>query len=86
MGDPVELTNMLDAVERKTHGDLELGSGEVDSRNHFCGRVLDLETWVELKEVEDILRMAVEVWIIRGLSQRLGAKGHRTTHTRRSQH
>jgi hypothetical protein len=66
MSDPVELTDMLDAMERKTHGNLELSSGEVDSRDHFCGRMLDLETGVELEEVEDILRMAIEIWIIRG--------------------
>ena len=70
--DPIELTDMLDAVERKTHGNLELSGGKVDSGNHFCGRMLDLETGVELEEVEDILRMAVEIWTIRGSGQRRG--------------
>ena len=48
MSDPVELTDMLDAVEGKTHGNLELSGGEVDSGNHFCGGMLDLKTRVEL--------------------------------------
>ena len=61
MSNPVELTDMLDAVKREAHGDLELSGGKVDSRNHFCGRVFYLETGVELEEVEDILRVAVEI-------------------------
>jgi hypothetical protein len=60
-GDPVGLTSMFDVVGRKTHGNLELSSREVDSGNHFCGRMFDLEARVEFEEVEDILRMAVEI-------------------------
>jgi hypothetical protein len=70
--DAVELTDVLDTVERNTHGDLELSGGKVDSRNHFCGRVLDLETGVELEEVEDILCVAVEIWVICGSGQNRG--------------
>jgi hypothetical protein len=58
---PVELMSMFDAVERKTHGNLELSDGEVDSRNHFCGRMFDLGARVEFEEVEDILCVAVEI-------------------------
>ena len=83
--DPVELTNMLDAVERKTHGNLELSSREVGTGNRFCGRMLDLKTGVELEEVENIFCMAVEIWTICRLGQRLGVGGYRWTHIRRSQ-
>ena len=58
----VELTDMTDAVERNTHSDLELSGGKVDTRYHLGRRVLDLKTRVELKEIEDILCVAVKVY------------------------
>ena len=66
MSDPVELTDMLDAMEMEASGDLKLSGGKVDSRNHFCGRMFDLETGVKLEEVEVILRAAVDIQIFVG--------------------
>ena len=57
----IQLTNVSDPVKRNTHGNLKLGSGKVDARNHLGGRMLDLKTRVELEEIEYILCMAVEV-------------------------
>ena len=81
MSDPIELTDMLDAVERKAHGNLELGGRKVDSRNHFCSGMLDLEAGIEFEEVEDVLGMGIEVCIICGSGQRWGLEVRRT-HTR----
>jgi len=54
------------AVKRNAHCHLELcrelRSGQVDTCNHLGGRMLDLEMRVELKEVERIISMAVEVY------------------------
>ena len=58
---------MFDAVGGKTHGDFELSGGEVDSRDHFRGGMLDLETGAEFEEVGDIFCVTVKIWIIRGL-------------------
>ena len=59
----VQLTDMTDAVERNTHSDLELSGGKVNTRHHLGRRVLDLKTRVELKEIEDILCVAVKVYL-----------------------
>jgi hypothetical protein len=48
-------------VERDTHGNLKLGSGQVDTTDHLSGRMLDLETGVELQEVELVVGVGVEV-------------------------
>ena len=72
MGDAVELANVLDTVEGNTHSDLELGSGKVDAGDHFRGRMLDLETRVKLEKMKFILRMAIEIWMIRGSEQKQG--------------
>ena len=72
VGDAVELANVLDTVERNTHSDLELGSGKVDAGDHFRGRMLDLETRVKLEKMKFILRMAIEIWMIRGSEQKQG--------------
>ena len=66
MSGPVELADMLDVMEREARGDLKPSGGKVDSRNHFCGRMFDLETGVKLEEVEVILCVAVEIWIFVG--------------------
>lgn len=58
---PIESSDVSNAVERDAHGDLELGSGEVDSRHHLGCWVLDLEARVEFKEIENILCVAIEV-------------------------
>lgn len=55
----VELADMLDAMERKGHGNPELSGGRVDPRNHLRGRTVDLE--MRLEEVEGILRVAAEI-------------------------
>lgn len=56
----VKSTDVADVVEGDSHGDLELGGGEVDPGNHLGGRVLDLETRVELEEVELVVGGGVE--------------------------
>jgi hypothetical protein len=50
--DTVKETNVANTVQGKTHSDLELGSGKVDTRNHLGGGMLDLKTRVQLEEVE----------------------------------
>ena len=50
--DTVEGTDVANAVKRDTHGDLELGGGKVDAGDHLGCRVLDLQTLVQLEEVE----------------------------------
>ena len=59
--DAVEQADVPDAVEGDTHGDLELRGGQVDAGDHFGGRVLDLETGVQLQEVELVVGVRVEV-------------------------
>lgn len=56
----VERADVADVVEGDSHRDLELGGGEVDARDHLRRRVLDLETRVELEEVELVVRGRVE--------------------------
>ena len=60
-GNTIQLTDVSDSVKRNTHGNLKLGSGKVDARNHLGGRMLDLKARVELEEIEYILCMTVEV-------------------------
>ena len=59
--DTVELTDVSNTVKRDTHGDLELGSRKVDTRDHFSSRMLDLKTRVELEEIEVILGVIIQV-------------------------
>ena len=59
--DAVHETNVADAVQRQTHGDLQLRGGEVDAADHLGRRMLDLETRVELEEVELVVVVRVEV-------------------------
>lgn len=57
----IKLADITDAMERNTHRYLKLSCREVDTADHFGGWVLDLETRVELEEIEFILRWAVEI-------------------------
>ena len=57
----VEKSDVADAVEGNTHGNLELSSREVDTTDHFSGRMLDLQTGVQLEEVELVIGVGVEV-------------------------
>ena len=57
----VEQANVTDAVEGNTHGNLELGGRNVNACHHLGGRVLDLQTRVELQEVELVVGVRVEV-------------------------
>lgn len=59
--DSVEKSDVADAVEGNTHGNLELSSRKVDTTDHFRGRMLDLQTGVQLKEVELVIGVRVEV-------------------------
>ena len=59
--DAVQLTDGLDAVKWDTHRDQKLSRRRVDTRDHLSRRVLDQKTRVQLKEVEVVLRMAVQV-------------------------
>ena len=45
-----------DAVQRNAHGHLQLRSGQVNTADHFGGGMLDLETGIELEEVETCRR------------------------------
>lgn len=68
MSNAVELSDVADAVERDAHGDLELGSRQVDARHHLSGGMLDLKTRIQLEEVEVILCVIVQIWNIRSAS------------------
>ncbi|GFZ47133.1 hypothetical protein JCM24511_04876 [Saitozyma sp. JCM 24511] len=57
----VEGTDVADAVEGQTHGNLELDGRDVAARDHLGGGMLDLESGVELEEVERVLLMRIEV-------------------------
>ena len=48
-------------MERDTHGNLKLGSRQVDTTDHLSGRMLDLKTGVKLEEVELVVGVGVEV-------------------------
>ena len=56
----VEGTDVADAVEGDTHGDLELSRGQVDARDHLGSRMLDLKTRVELEEGEAVVAGRVQ--------------------------
>ncbi|CAK5273990.1 unnamed protein product, partial [Mycena citricolor] len=58
---PVELANVLDTVQRNTHGNLQLCSGQIDPRDHLSRRVLHLETRIQLKEVEVVFGVIVKI-------------------------
>ncbi len=55
----VQESDVTDAVKRDTHGHLQLGGRQVDTADHLGGRVLDLETRVELQEVELVIGVRV---------------------------
>jgi hypothetical protein len=38
-----------------------LGSREVDTGNHLCRRMFDLETRVKFEEIEDVFRVAIKI-------------------------
>ena len=59
--DTVKKTNVTNAVQGNTHGNLELGSGQVDSRNHLGCGMLDLQTRIQFEEVEFVVGVRVEV-------------------------
>ncbi|ROV86895.1 hypothetical protein VMCG_10866 [Cytospora schulzeri] len=62
----VQQTNVANAVQGETHGNLELSSGKVHTADHFGGGMLDLETRVQLQEVE--LVFVVRVKVLHGTS------------------
>ena len=55
---PVKGSNFRDALERNTHGNLQLRRGKVDAGDAFRHRVLDLQTRVQFKE-EVLVRCCV---------------------------
>ncbi|RUP43013.1 hypothetical protein BC936DRAFT_137776 [Jimgerdemannia flammicorona] len=57
----IEDADVADAMQRDAHGNLELSGGKVDAGDHLRCRMLNLETGVELKEVEVVLRVRIEV-------------------------
>jgi len=57
----VESSDVSNSVKRDTHGDLKLSGGKVDAGNHLGGRMLDLETRVELEEEERVVDVGGEV-------------------------
>jgi hypothetical protein len=59
--DAVQESNIADAVKGKTHSNLQLSSRQIDTTDHLSGRMLDLETGVELQEVELVVGVRVEV-------------------------
>ena len=59
--DTIEQTNVTDAVQGDTHGDLQLGGWQVDTGDHLSGGVLDLKTRVQFEEVELVIGVRVQV-------------------------
>lgn len=59
--DTVEQPDVADTVQGNTHGNLQLSGGQVDTAHTFGGRVLDLETRVQLEEVELVVGMGVQI-------------------------
>ena len=72
---------MSDTVERRTHDNLELGSGKVDTGDHFCGRTFDPKTGVELEEAESILCVAVDIWEMHRSDQKEGCRPSEGPHS-----
>ena len=72
---------MSDTVERKACGNSELGSGKVDTGDHFCGRMFDPETGVELEEAEFILCVAVYIWGMHRSDQKEGCRPSEGSHS-----
>jgi hypothetical protein len=61
-GNAVKLSDVADSVKRNTHSDLKLGCRKIDAGDHFGRRVLDLQTRIQLEEVEVIIGMTVKIW------------------------
>lgn len=57
----IERSDVSDSMKGDTHGDLELNGGDVATTDHFRGGMFDLETRVELEEVERVVGVRVEV-------------------------
>ena len=55
----MELADMGDTMQKDTHGDLELRSGQADARDRLGGGMLHSETRVQLQEVKIILGVIV---------------------------
>jgi hypothetical protein len=45
------MTDTSDFVKGDTHGDHELSGGQVDIGDHFCARMLHLQTRIQFKEI-----------------------------------
>jgi hypothetical protein len=72
----VEQTDVANSVEGKTHGDLKLRSGQVDAGHHLGGWMFDLQSGVQLQEVELVL--SVRVQVLNGTSRHVT---HKTSQT-----
>ncbi|PNY27761.1 Uncharacterized protein TCAP_02317 [Tolypocladium capitatum] len=59
--DAVQQPDVTNPVQGQTHGDLKLGGGQVNAADHLSRGVLDLETRVELEEVELVVGVRVQV-------------------------
>ncbi|CAI6094402.1 unnamed protein product [Clonostachys chloroleuca] len=59
--DAVEESDITDSMQRKTHGNLKLSCGQIDTAHHFSGGMLNLETRVELEEIELVVGVRVQV-------------------------
>src|SRR5690606_18847161 len=57
----VEQPDIPNPVKWDTHGNLELSRRKIDPGHHFGCRMLDLQTGVQLQEVEFIVGVRVEV-------------------------
>ncbi|KAH6606988.1 hypothetical protein Trco_006141 [Trichoderma cornu-damae] len=57
----VQKPDVADPVQGDAHGNLELGSRQVDTADHFGGRMLDLEPRVQLEEVELVIGVRIQV-------------------------
>ena len=57
----VQLADGLDPVQGYTHGDQELSGRQIHARDHLGRGMFNLKAGVQLKEVEDIIGLAVEI-------------------------
>ncbi|RUS22134.1 LOW QUALITY PROTEIN: hypothetical protein BC937DRAFT_90266 [Endogone sp. FLAS-F59071] len=76
----VEGADVADAMQWNTHRDLELRGGEIDARDHFGGRMLDLQTRVEFEEVEVVMGVRILDGTGRDITDELGEPDGRFFH------
>ncbi|KAH3668228.1 hypothetical protein OGAPHI_001982 [Ogataea philodendri] len=57
----VKESDVLYSVKWDTHGNLQLGGREIDTRHHLCGWVFHLQSWVQFQKVEFVVCVGVKV-------------------------